>query len=64
MQGPSSVREMTAFYSNIKILRQTEVTWGCTLACKLFQVSSASQRIYHEIDSQLIFLNFKAGFDN
>jgi len=55
---------MTAFYSNIKILRQTEVTWGCTLACKLFQVSSASQRIYHEIDSQLIFLNFKAGFDN
>jgi len=26
------------------------------------KVSNALQRIYHEINSQLIFLNFKAGF--
>jgi len=26
------------------------------------KVSNAWQRIYQEIDSQLIFLNFKAGF--
>jgi len=26
------------------------------------KVSNALQRIYHEIDSQLTFLNFKAGF--
>jgi len=25
-------------------------------------VSTTLQRIYHEIDSQFIFLNFKAGF--
>jgi len=26
------------------------------------KVSNALQRNYHEIDSQLLFLNFKAGF--
>jgi len=28
------------------------------------EVSNALQRIYHEIESQLILLNFKAGFGN
>jgi len=30
----------------------------------LIKVSNGLQHIYHEIDSQLIFLNFKAGFGN
>jgi len=30
----------------------------------LIKVSNALQRIYHEIDRQLIFLNFKAGFSD
>jgi len=35
-----------------------------TEACKLFRSSFKMllQRLYHEIDSQFIFLNFKAGF--
>jgi len=28
------------------------------------KVSNALHRIHHEINSHLIFLNFKAGFDN
>jgi len=28
------------------------------------KVSNALQRIYYEINSQLIFMNFKAGFAN
>jgi len=30
----------------------------------LIKVSNSVSCIYHEIDSQLIFLNFKAGFGN
>jgi len=35
-----------------------------TQACKIvpITVSNALQRIYHEIESQFFFLNFKAGF--